>query len=152
MRHIVCCSTVVILLWSGFAWSAEGLVTVKSPYGAKQTADRLVEVAVKQKNLNLFARIDHAAGAAKVGKTLRPTEVLIFGSPLGGTPLMECVQTAGIDLPLKALVWEDKAGQVWLGYNDPAYLAKRHQAIDCESVVQNISKLLGGIAQEVVSR
>jgi uncharacterized protein (DUF302 family) len=151
MRHVVRCSAVLFLLWSSFAWSAEGLVTVKSPYSAKETADRF-EAAVKQKGLNLFARIDHATGAAKIGKTLRPTEVLIFGNPQGGTPLMECVQTAGIDLPLKALVWEDKAGQVWLGYNDPAYLANRHHAANCGNVVQNMSKMLSSIVQEVISR
>jgi uncharacterized protein (DUF302 family) len=69
-----------------------------------------------------------AAGAAKIGKQLRPTELLIFGNPQGGTPFMECSQTVGIDLPLKALVWQDAAGQVWIGYNDPAYLEQRHGA------------------------
>lgn len=151
MRHVVRCSAVLILLWSSCAWSAESLVAVKSPYSAKETADR-IETAVKQKGMNLFARIDHAAGAAKIGKTLRPTEVLIFGSPQGGTPLMECAQTAGIDLPLKTLVWEDKAGQVWLGYNDPAYLASRHHVAHCGNAVQNMSKMLSGIAQEAISR
>ena len=76
--------------------------------------------------MTIFARIDHAAGAAKVGKKQRSTEVLIFGNPQGGTPFMECNQTVGIDLPLKALVWEDASGQVWLGYNDPAFLVQRH--------------------------
>ena len=151
MRRVVHCSTVLLLLWSGLVWSAEGLITVKSPYRAKETADR-IEAVVKQKGLNLFARIDHAAGAAKIGKTLRPTEVLIFGNPQGGTPLMECVQTAGIDSPLKMLVWEDKTGQVWLAYNDPAYLAKRHQAANCGNVVEAMSKALGGVAQGGICR
>ena len=88
----------------------------------------------------------HAAVAAKIGKTLRPTEVLIFGNPQGGTPLMECAQTAGIDLPLKALVWEDASKQVWLGYNDPVYLAQRHGAPQC-AVTENLRKALSGLAQ-----
>ncbi len=142
---------VSMLLWTGTASSADGLVRVKSAYSAKETADR-VEKIVKSKNLNLFARIDHAAGAKKVEKNLRPTEVLIFGNPKGGTPLMECDQTIGIDLPLKALVWEDAKGQVWLGYNDPAYLRERHKLKGCDKVVTNISKALAGIAKEAASQ
>lgn len=99
---------------SSLAQAADGLIAVKSPRNAKETMNRFEELA-KQKGLNVFARIDHAAGAAKIGKTLRPTEVLIFGNPQGGTPFMECAQSVGIDLPLKALVWEDASGQVWLG-------------------------------------
>jgi uncharacterized protein (DUF302 family) len=129
--------------------AAEGLVAQKSPRSAKETMDRL-EAAVKQRGLNVFARIDHAAGAAKVGSTLRPTEVLIFGNPQGGTPFMECAQSVGIDLPLKALVWEDAAGQAWLGYNDPGYLAKRHEVPDC-AVAANLTKALSGIAASVVA-
>ena len=131
------------------AIAADGLIAVKSPLKAKATMDRL-ESVVKEKGLNVFARIDHAAGAMKVGKTLRPTEVLIFGNPQGGTPLMECAQSAGIDLPLKALVWEDAAGQTWIGYNDPEYLAKRHDAGSC-AVVPNMSKALAGFVQATVA-
>ena len=130
--------------------AADGLVAVKSSFSAKDTMTRMEDV-VKQRGLTVFARIDHAAGAAKIGKTLRPTEVLIFGNPQGGTPLMECAQSAGIDLPLKALVWEDSGGQVWVGYNDPAYLAKRHEAGQC-SVVENMSKALGGIVDAALLR
>jgi uncharacterized protein (DUF302 family) len=75
----------------------------------------------------VFARIDHAAGAAAAGLSLRPTEVLIFGNAKGGTPLMQSVQAIGIDLPLKALVWQDAAGDTWLSFNDPDWLAKRHR-------------------------
>jgi uncharacterized protein (DUF302 family) len=130
--------------------AAEGLVAVKSPHSAQETMDRL-EAAVKQRGLNVFARIDHAAGALKVGKSLRPTELLIFGNPQGGTPLMECAQTAGIDLPLKALVWQDESAQVWLGYNDPAFLAQRHGAQTCP-VVENLRKALSGVAEAVIAR
>ena len=127
--------------------AADGLVTVKSPHSVKATADRF-EAAAKARGLNVFLRVDHAAGAKKVGKDLRPTELLVFGNPQGGTPLMECAQSAGIDLPLKALAWQDAAGQVWLGYNDPRYLANRHGAGECAPVVQNLTKVLAGLAQE----
>lgn len=132
------------------ASAAEGLIAVKSPRDAKQTMSRLEDV-VGQRGLNVFARIDHAAGAAKVGKTLRPTELLIFGSPRGGTPFMECEQTVGIDLPLKALVWEDVSGQVWVGYDDPAYLALRHGVSQCPAV-DNLRKVLSGIVEAVTAQ
>ena len=138
------------LALAGVAWAADGLVALKSPHSAKDTMIRLEE-AVKQRGLNVFARVDHAAGAAKVGKVLRPTELLIFGNPQGGTPFMECEQTLGIDLPLKALVWEDASAQTWVGYNDPAYLAQRHGAPACP-VVENLRKAMAGIAEAVVAR
>ena len=136
---------ILVSLFALGASAAEGLIAVKSTRNPKETMSRLEEV-VKQRGLTVFARIVHAAGAAKIGKTLRPTEVLIFGSPQGGTPLMECEQTVGIDLPLKALVWEDGAGQVWLGYNDPGFLAQRHAAAQCPAV-ENLRKALTGIAE-----
>ena len=132
------------------AFAADGLIAVKSPHSAKETMTRL-EDTVKARGLDVFARVDHAAGAAKIGKTLRSTEVLIFGNPQGGTPLMECAQSMGIDLPLKALVWEDAAAQVWVGYNDPAYLAKRHAAVDC-ATFENVRKTLAGVMSAVVAR
>jgi len=130
--------------------AADGLVVVKSAHSAQETMSRL-EAAVKQRGLTVFARIDHAAGASTVGKSLRPTELLIFGHPRGGTPLMECAQSAGIDLPLKALVWQDEASQVWLGYNDPAFLAQRHGAANCPAV-DNLRKALSGLAEATVAR
>ena len=127
------------------AGAADGLIAVKSPYSTKETMDRF-EAVVKERGLNVFARIDHAAGAAKVGKSLRPTEVLIFGNPQGGTPFMECAQTVGIDLPLKALVWQDASSQVWLGYNDPTYLARRHATADCP-VAGKLGEALAGMTK-----
>ncbi len=132
------------------AQAVDGLIVLKSPHSAQETMNRL-EATVKQRGLNVFARIDHAAGAAKVGKALRPTELLIFGNPQGGTPMMECAQSSGIDLPLKALVWQDDAAQVWLGYNDPAYLAQRHGVATCP-VVENLRKALSGLAEATVAR
>lgn len=140
----------VALLSAHFAVSAaDGLIAVKSPHSAQVTMNRL-EAIVKERGLIVFARIDHAAGAAKVGKTLRPTELLIFGNPQGGTPFIECAQTVGIDLPLKALVWEDASAQVWLGYNDTAYLAKRHEVPDC-AVAANLTKAVAGMAGAAVA-
>lgn len=140
---------ILMLTLVSVASAADGLVAVKSPHSAKATMDKLEEV-VKQRGLDVFARIDHAAGAAKVGKSLRPTEVLIFGNPQGGTPFMECAQSVGIDLPLKALVWEDASTQVWLGYNDPAFLAQRHAVAQCP-VVENLRKTLSGLAEAAVA-
>jgi uncharacterized protein (DUF302 family) len=150
MNRIKTLLAIALVGAASIAGAADGLVAVKSPHSAKDTMNRLEEL-VKQRNLNVFARIDHAAGAARIGKTLRPTELLIFGNPQGGTPLMECEQTAGIDLPLKALVWEDASGQAWLGYNDPGYLAQRHGAAACP-VVENLRKALGGLAEGTVAK
>jgi uncharacterized protein (DUF302 family) len=139
------------LLAASTAMAADGLVAVPSPHDARTTMNRFEEI-VKQKGMKVFARIDHAAGAAKVGKQLRPTEVLIFGNPQGGTPLMLCAQSAGIDLPLKALAWQDDAGKVWLGYNNPAWLAGRHKIGECGQAVENMSKALAGFAKEAAQR
>lgn len=106
--------------------AADGLATVRSNYGPKETIKRL-EDAVTARGMTVFAHIDHASGAASVGLPLRPTDLLIFGNAKGGTPLMQSVQTTGIDLPLKILVWQDATGSTWLSYNDPVWLAKRHE-------------------------
>jgi len=131
------------------AYAIDGLVTLKSPYSATDTMNRVEQIA-KERGLTVFARVDHAAGAAKVGTTLRPTEVLIFGSPKGGAPFMECAQSVGIDLPLKALVWEDASSQVWLGYNDPAYIARRHEVPGC-AAAEATSKALAGISAAAIA-
>jgi len=103
-----------------------GLITVASRFSVGETLDR-VTTALTKVGLRVFARIDHAGGAKEVGQELRPTELLIFGHPKGGTPLMQDRQTAGIDLPIKALAWEDEEGRVWLTYNEAAWLAARHE-------------------------
>jgi uncharacterized protein (DUF302 family) len=103
-----------------------GLTTSPSAFSVRETIDRLERI-VTSKGLHVFARIDHADGAARVGLALRPTELLLFGHPRGGTPLMQDQQTSGIDLPVKALAWEDAEGGVWLTYNDASWLARRHQ-------------------------
>jgi uncharacterized protein (DUF302 family) len=105
-----------------------------------------LEAEVRAKGLTVFAHVDHAAGAAAVGLTLRPTDLLIFGNAKGGTPLMQSVQTVGIDLPLKVLVWQDAAGKTWLSYNDPAWLAKRHGLpADIGATVKAVSDMLKAV-------
>ncbi|WP_313951820.1 DUF302 domain-containing protein [Accumulibacter sp.] len=138
-----------VIATASLASAADGLVVVESPYSAKDTMARAEDI-VKQRGLSVFARIDHAAGAAKIGKSLRPTELLIFGNPQGGTPFMECAQSVGIDLPLKLLVWEDATSHVWVGYNDPALLARRHDVAQCP-VVANLGKALAALTEAVVA-
>jgi uncharacterized protein (DUF302 family) len=105
--------------------SNDGLITIASRFSVKETIDRLAAM-VASKGLTVFGRIDHAANAQKAGMPLRPTELLIFGNAKAGTPLMQAKQTIGIDLPLKALAWEDVDGKVWVTSNDPAWIARRH--------------------------
>ena len=102
-----------------------GLLTVESAFPVSETVDRLA-AAAEAAGMRVFARVDHAAGAAEVGMALRPTELLLVGNPRGGTPLMQDRQTAGIDLPLRALAWEDADGRVWVTTNDAAWIADRH--------------------------
>lgn len=147
MLHITAPAAMLILSTS--VQAAQGFIAMKSPYSVKETADR-IEAAAKSSKLNVFLRLDHAAGAKKVGKTLRPTELVIFGNPQGGTPLMECAQTTGIDLPLKALAWEDSAGQVWVGYNDPQFLADRHGGKDCAPIVEKLRQALSGLVKSAL--
>jgi uncharacterized protein (DUF302 family) len=129
---------------------ADGLTTVQSSFGAKETMDRL-EAEVKAKGLTIFARIDHAAGAAAAGMPLRPTEVLIFGNARGGTPLMEANQSVGIDLPLKALVYQDAANKVWLSYNNPSWIAQRHGlGATVVAHVQALAKALDAFATQAI--
>ncbi|KAI9133418.1 DUF302 domain-containing protein [Acaryochloris sp. CCMEE 5410] len=124
----------------------QGLIHVESQYSVPVTADRLVTL-LKSKGMTVFTRIDHAAGAQSVGKSLPPTEVVVFGNPKVGTPLMQCSPTAAIDLPQKALIREDKTGKVWLSYNNPQYLAQRHQVEGCDAVLIKIEQALAKFAQ-----
>jgi uncharacterized protein (DUF302 family) len=126
--------------------SENGLITLSSMHGAKATLDRLA-AEVTAKGMTVFARIDHAAGAKEVGMALRPTELLIFGNAKGGTPLMQAEQTIGIDLPLKALAWEDAGGKVWLTYNDPAWLAQRHGETGVSEVTGRLAAALAALAR-----
>ena len=129
----------------------DGLIARVSKFGPKETMDRLA-AAVTTRGISIMARIDHAAAAAAVGMALGPTEVLIFGNPRAGTPLMQAVQTIGIDLPLKALFWQDEGGTTWLAYDDPQWLAQRH-GIDAglDQTLQAMADALGAVAREATA-
>ena len=137
---------VIIFCIVSTAAAGDGLISVKSSYDVKATADRLENV-LKQKGMNVFIRINHAAGARNVGKNLRPTELVVFGNPKVGTPLMLCNQSVAIDLPQKALIWQDEKDQVWLTYNDPNYLAQRHGLDQCTEVIKKVAKALSNFAR-----
>ncbi len=124
----------------------EGLTTISSSFDPRETMDRL-QAAIEAQHLTVFTRIDHAASAAEAGLTLRPTELIIFGNARGGTPLMQATQTSGIDLPLKALVWQDAAGQTWLSYNEPGWIARRHELeVKTQSAVTKMAEMLAAVA------
>src|SRR6516164_3688695 len=139
--------TATIFLWGVQAMAADGLITIKSAFGPAETMKRL-EAEVKAKGLTVFAHINHAEGASAVGLSLRPTDLLIFGNAKGGTPLMQSMQTIGIDLPLKALVWQDEKGTTWLSYNDPGFLAKRHgEGSESDAAVRAMAAALDSVAR-----
>jgi uncharacterized protein (DUF302 family) len=131
--------------------NADGLIACVSEFGPTETADRLA-VALTSRGISLIARIDHAAAAAAIGMALRPTEVLIFGNPRAGTPLMQAVPSVGIDLPLKALVWQDESGTTWLAYNDPRWLARRH-GVDAglDRTLDAMADALAAVAREATA-
>lgn len=127
----------------------DGIVRVKSRYSFAETTQRFESIAKKQ-GLNIVAKVDHQAGAQSVDRELRPTQLIIFGNPKAGTPLMQCNQAVGIDLPQKALIWQDEKGQVWLGYNSPQYLSTRHQLKGCgEEAIKRIENALSTLTQKV---
>ena len=128
-------------LTSFSAVASEGMIRVESSHSVGETADRL-QGMLEAKGMTVFARVDHAAGAKKAGHSLPPKELLIFGNPKIGTPLMKCAPDIAIDLPQKALIYEDGNGQVWIAYNDPAYLKLRHQVEGCDEVLKKVSGAL----------
>lgn len=128
-----------------------GLVTMASHHSVKDTADKL-ESILGSKGMTVFARVDHQKNAAGVDLTLRPTEVIIFGNPKAGTPLMQCEQSIAIDLPQKILIHEDGEQNVWLTYNDPQYLQARHEVQDCDTAFENISSALSAISEAAIAK
>lgn len=118
-----------------------GMINVKSAHDVSTTIDKL-QALLEQKGMTIMARVNHSKGAEKAGLSLPPTELLIFGNPKIGTPLMHCQRTVAIDLPQKALAWEDADGVVWLSYNDPQYLHQRHDLADCAAVLKKVSGAL----------
>lgn len=146
MRKLLLSFMSFIFLSSVAIADDSGLVNMKSSDDVEVTADRL-EATLKRNGMTVFARIDHADGAQTVGKKLRPTELIIFGNPKVGTPLIQCDQKVAIDLPQKALIWKDESEQVWISYNDPNYLAKRHGINGCGEVIKKIENALGNFAK-----
>jgi uncharacterized protein (DUF302 family) len=135
-----------MFFFASVTYADNGIISIKSSHDVKTTVDRLDNI-LREKGMTVFIRINHAEGAQKVGKKLRPTELVIFGNPKVGTPLMQCGQSVGIDLPQKALIWQDESGQVWLSYNDPKYLASRHSIKECTEIIKKIEKALGNFAR-----
>jgi len=134
-------SLILILLCSTPAWAEDGLISMQSKHNVTHTVERL-KMALEAKGMTIFAIINHAQGAQHVGKTLRPTQLVIFGNPKLGTVLMQCHQSIAIDLPQKALIWQDEKGHVWLSYNNPEYLLKRHHIQGCKKVASKIAHAL----------
>lgn len=128
----------------------KGLVTMQSNHSVQDTADKLVEI-IEAKGMKVFAQVDHQKNASAANLSLRPTQVIMFGNPRAGTPLMNCEQTVAIDLPQKILISEDPQQKVWLSYNDPSYLKERHNIEGCDTNISNISKVLSTIGQEAVA-
>jgi len=124
----------------------EGLISVPSAGTVASTAGEL-ERLVKARGLKVFSVVDHAAGAASVGMTLRPATLIIFGNPKGGTPLMQCAPSLGLELPLKMLVRVETDGKVWIEYNDLRWLAGRYHAEDCPAIA-GVEKLMRSLASE----
>lgn len=129
----------------------KGLVTLQSNHSVKDTADKLASI-LESKGMTVFARVDHQKNAAGVNLELRPTQVIMFGNPKAGTPLMQCEQSVAIDLPQKILISEDADNKVWLSYNNPDYLKTRHDIQGCDTAIDNISKALNGISQAAIAK
>jgi uncharacterized protein (DUF302 family) len=135
------------ILWAAvYLYAADGLVNVPSIFSVEKTADR-IENILNEKGITIFNRIKHSEGAGKIGIELRDTELIIFGNPKLGSPLMKCQQSVAIDLPQKVLIWEDDNAKVWISYNDPRFLEKRHNITGCEEVILKIEQALAGIAK-----
>ncbi len=133
------------------AAASDGVITIQSFYNAKETADRMVSI-LKDKGMTVFNRIHHSKAAAKVGIKLGYTELIIFGNPKVGSPLMQCERLVAIDLPQKAVIWQDENGLVWVSYNDPGYLVKRHQIDGCTEVIEKVKNALAGITKAAASK
>jgi uncharacterized protein (DUF302 family) len=135
-------------MMSGAGDRSNGLIQLKSNLSIEATTAR-IESLLQERNLVLVAKIDHAANGKSVKLELRPTRLFIFGNAKTGTPLMQCNQSVGIDLPMKGLLWQDAQGQVWFGYNDPQYLKDRHQLKQCDREINAASQAMKALATAV---
>jgi uncharacterized protein (DUF302 family) len=146
----LCVAMLALVLSTVIAQADDGLVKKLSAHSVQTTMDSL-ENLVRNKGLTVFARIDHAAGAAEVGEEMLPTQLLMFGNPAIGTNLMTSQRTVGVDLPIKVLIWEEPDGKVWIAYNDPAYLAKRHGIDDRDAVLDKMGRAVKGLVSAAAS-
>jgi uncharacterized protein (DUF302 family) len=144
-------SAMFVLAFTGSALATESIISVESNYTVGATANRFEKV-LKKKGFTIFSRINHSKNAADVDLKLAPTEVIIFGNPKVGTALMQCSKTVAIDLPQKALFWQDEKGLVWLSYNNPEYLKKRHGIKGCNQMIAKISHVLDQLSQAATSK
>jgi len=129
----------------------DGIITIESSFTVKETANRFEQI-LNEKGMTLFNRIKHSDSAKNIGIELRETELIIFGNPKAGSPLMKCQQSVAIDLPQKALIWEDAKAKVWISYNNPEYLKRRHEISGCEKALAKVAKALGGIAKAAAKK
>ena len=146
----LCVAMIALVLSTVTAQADDGLVKKLSAHSVQTTMDSL-ENLVRNKGLTVFARIDHAAGAAEVGEEMLPTQLLMFGNPAIGTNLMTSQRTVGVDLPIKVLIWEEPDGKIWIAYNDPAYLAKRHGIDDRDAVLDKMGRAVKGLVSAAAS-
>lgn len=145
LKQVAICTS--LFMFSLFAnATSDGVISVASQHDVNQTAERMLNI-LEQKGMTVFNQVKHSEGAAKVGIELADTQLIIFGNPKVGSPLMKCQQLVALDLPQKALIWQDEAGKVWISYNDPQYLAKRHQVAGCDPVFAKIAGALAGISK-----
>ncbi len=144
--------TVLLVIFTVFpAMAADGLINVQSAFSVKETTDRLENI-LNEKGMTIFNQINHSDAARGVGVELRETRLIIFGNPKVGSPLMQCQQSIAIDLPQKAIIWEDNQSKVWISYNDPRYLKKRHHIIGCDKVITKVEKALSGITKAAATK
>jgi uncharacterized protein (DUF302 family) len=144
--------TILLFLLTAFPlMAAEGLINVQSDFSVEETTNRLENI-LNKKGMTIFNQINHSDAAQKVGVELRKTQLIIFGNPKVGSPLMQCQQSVAIDLPQKAIIWEDDTSKVWISYNDPRYLEKRHNIIGCDKVITKVEKALSGITKAAATK
>ncbi|MEO0854631.1 MAG: DUF302 domain-containing protein [Cyanobacteria bacterium J06648_11] len=150
MKFGVLAGCLAVVVTAMPATAAEGTIDVASEFSVAETADRMERI-LTEKGITVFNRVNHSEGAANVGIELRDTELIVFGNPKVGSPLMQCQQTIALDLPQKVLVWQDESDRIWVSYNDPRYLATRHELSDCEDAIATVEKALAGITRAATS-
>ena len=151
-KTLILAVAVFLMPAAGFAADTDGLITKKSPHSVQDTVKRLKKAIGELKPISIMAEVDHQKNAKKVDMELRPTYLVLFGNPQLGTQLFTSNQTAGIDLPMKALVWQDADGQVWIGYNDPEWIVDRHGIDDRDEVVKKMQGALGKLTDKAVAQ